>query len=150
MLFGRKAGTHRLLADHLTAEYRVKTEARERTVDEWELRTSRPDNHWLDCRVGAAQTEAGIAKTRPAKVKNGQGIYITDNSVTSTTSHCRAPHTRWDESAAPSGKSSSRGVLAPSRSMEDAADEGVGREDHVGVWQERSDVKSGIVWAVLT
>jgi phage terminase large subunit GpA-like protein len=53
-LFGREPGPHRLLADHLTAEYRVKTEARGRTVDEWKLRAGRPDNHWLDCLVGAA------------------------------------------------------------------------------------------------
>lgn len=51
-LFGRDETTHRLLAEHLTAEYRVKTEARDRTVDEWKLKAIRPDNHWLDCLVG--------------------------------------------------------------------------------------------------
>jgi len=56
-LFGRPsddAGRHRLLADHLTAEYRVKTEGRGRTVDEWKLHAGGLDNHWLDCLVGAA------------------------------------------------------------------------------------------------
>jgi hypothetical protein len=53
-LFGRAADAHRLLADHLTSEYRVKTEGRGRTVDEWKLRLSGIDNHWLDCLVGAA------------------------------------------------------------------------------------------------
>jgi phage terminase large subunit GpA-like protein len=53
-LFGRDADRHRLLADHLTAEYRIKTLAQGRTVDEWKLRASRPDNHWLDCLVGCA------------------------------------------------------------------------------------------------
>ncbi|MFO8012571.1 MAG: terminase gpA endonuclease subunit, partial [Phycisphaerae bacterium] len=53
-LFGRDPKAHRLLADHLTAEYRVKTLARDRTVDEWKLRPTRPDNHWLDCLVGCA------------------------------------------------------------------------------------------------
>jgi hypothetical protein len=53
-LFGRDDKAHRLLADHLTAEYRVKTVARDRTVDEWKLRATRPDNHWLDCLVGCA------------------------------------------------------------------------------------------------
>ncbi|NQT19089.1 MAG: hypothetical protein HQ592_05255, partial [Planctomycetes bacterium] len=24
------------------------------TVDEWKLKASRPDNHWLDCLVGCA------------------------------------------------------------------------------------------------
>ena len=53
-LFGRKAAEHRLLADHLTAEYRVKTEGRGRTVDEWKPRAGNPDNHWFDCLVGCA------------------------------------------------------------------------------------------------
>jgi hypothetical protein len=45
---------HRLLAEHLTAEYRVKTQGRGRTVDEWKLRAEGLDNHWLDCLVGSA------------------------------------------------------------------------------------------------
>jgi len=53
-LFGRSADRHRLLADHLTSEYRVKTEGRGRTVDEWKLRLAGADNHWLDCLVGSA------------------------------------------------------------------------------------------------
>ncbi|MCD4823464.1 MAG: phage terminase large subunit family protein, partial [Phycisphaerae bacterium] len=53
-LFGRDAGKHRLLADHLIAEFRIKTMARDRVVDEWKLRATRPDNHWLDCIVGCA------------------------------------------------------------------------------------------------
>ncbi|MCC5830151.1 MAG: phage terminase large subunit family protein [Phycisphaeraceae bacterium] len=51
---GRDEKAHRLLADHLTAEYRVKAMAQGRTVDEWKLRATRPDNHWLDCLVGCA------------------------------------------------------------------------------------------------
>jgi len=53
-LFGRQPERHRLLADHLTSEYRVKTEGRGRTVDEWKLRVDGLDNHWLDCLVGCA------------------------------------------------------------------------------------------------
>jgi hypothetical protein len=53
-LFGHDAESHRLLAEHLTAEYRVKTEGRGRVVDEWKLRPEASDNHWLDCLVGAA------------------------------------------------------------------------------------------------
>ncbi|MEM7630349.1 MAG: terminase gpA endonuclease subunit, partial [Planctomycetota bacterium] len=53
-LFGHKPEVHRLLAEHLTAEFRVKTEGRGRTVDEWKLRVSGLDNHWLDCLVGSA------------------------------------------------------------------------------------------------
>ncbi|MCA9091678.1 MAG: hypothetical protein KDA90_23955, partial [Planctomycetaceae bacterium] len=53
-LFGADANAHRLLAEHLSAEYRVKTEGRGRTVDEWKLRPERSDNHWLDGLVGSA------------------------------------------------------------------------------------------------
>jgi len=53
-LFGRSTERHRLLSEHLTSEYRVKTEGRGRTVDEWKLRVDGIDNHWLDCLVGAA------------------------------------------------------------------------------------------------
>jgi hypothetical protein len=52
---GKKApDLHRLLAEHLTSEYRVRTEGRGRTVDEWKLRAAGADNHWLDGLAGAA------------------------------------------------------------------------------------------------
>lgn len=53
-LFGDTPVAHRLLSEQLTAEYRVKTEGRGRTVDEWKIRPEQPDNHWLDCLVGCA------------------------------------------------------------------------------------------------
>jgi hypothetical protein len=53
-LFGQKPEVHRLFAEHLTAEYRVRTEGRGRTVDEWKPRPGQPDNHWLDGIVGCA------------------------------------------------------------------------------------------------
>jgi hypothetical protein len=53
-LFGERPEAHRLFAEHVTAEYRVKTEGRGRTVDEWKHRPERSDNHWLDCLVGSA------------------------------------------------------------------------------------------------
>ncbi len=53
-LFGQKPEPHRLFAEHLTAEYRVRTEGRGRTVDEWKPRLGHPDNHWLDGIVGCA------------------------------------------------------------------------------------------------
>ena len=52
-LFGIGPDQHRLFADHITAEYRVRTEGRGRTVDEWKQRPERSDNHWLDCLVGS-------------------------------------------------------------------------------------------------
>ena len=45
---------HRLLADHLSAEYRVTVSGRGRAVDEWKLKPSKFDNHWFDCLVGCA------------------------------------------------------------------------------------------------
>lgn len=54
--------THRLFADHVTAEYRVETEGRGRKVQEWQPRPGR-ENHWLDCLTGAAVAAsiAGLA-----------------------------------------------------------------------------------------
>lgn len=64
-LFGRKPGEHQLLAEHLTAEYRVKTEARGRVVDEWKIRAGGPDNHWLDCLVGCAVAASILGAVLP-------------------------------------------------------------------------------------
>ena len=59
LLFGKAgkkapAALHRMLADHLTAEYSVTTEGRGRTLEEWKVRLSGSDNHLLDCTVGCA------------------------------------------------------------------------------------------------
>lgn len=51
-LFGDDPAAHRLFADHLTAEFRVRTTGRGRELDEWKAKPSRQDNHWLDCLVG--------------------------------------------------------------------------------------------------
>jgi hypothetical protein len=51
---GGGSGGHRLLAEHLTAEYRVRTQGRGREVDEWKLRTPGGENHWFDGLVGCA------------------------------------------------------------------------------------------------
>ncbi len=62
------AGQHELLAEHLTAEYPVRVEARGRVVDEW--KTLGRDNHWLDCLVGSA-VAASIAGLSPAATETG-------------------------------------------------------------------------------
>ncbi len=67
-LFGDNPDHHRLIAEHLTSEYRVKTEGRGRTVDEWKLRPERGDNHWLDCLVGCA-----VAASMQGAVLTGTG-----------------------------------------------------------------------------
>ena len=53
-LYGDKAADHRLFADHVCSEYRVRTSGRGREIDEWKHRPERPDNHWWDCLVGCA------------------------------------------------------------------------------------------------
>lgn len=53
-LWGDTPGTHQMIANHLTAEYRTQTEGRGRTVWEWKLPPNKPDNHLLDCLAGAA------------------------------------------------------------------------------------------------
>jgi phage terminase large subunit GpA-like protein len=78
-LFGRKPVEHQLIAEHLTAEYRVRTEARSsggggggtsggggRVVDEWKLRAGGPDNHWFDCLVGCAAAASIQGAALPA------------------------------------------------------------------------------------
>ncbi|MBN2584988.1 MAG: phage terminase large subunit family protein [Planctomycetes bacterium] len=57
-LWGRSGSVHRLFAEHMTAEYRVRVEARGRVVDEWKARVGKPDNHWFDGMVGCATAAA--------------------------------------------------------------------------------------------
>jgi len=64
-LFGRQPTDHQLLAEHVSAEYRVRTEARGRVVDEWKLRAGGPDNHWLDCLVGCAVAASVLGASLP-------------------------------------------------------------------------------------
>ncbi|WP_176013936.1 terminase gpA endonuclease subunit [Victivallis sp. Marseille-Q1083] len=64
-LYGRHPQIHQLIAEHLTAEYRVKTIGRGRTVDEWKLRPERSDNHWLDCCAGCAVCASMLGATLP-------------------------------------------------------------------------------------
>ena len=53
-LWGRNPETHMLFSEHMTAEYRVKTEGRGRRVEEWKMRPEAKDNHWWDGIVGNA------------------------------------------------------------------------------------------------
>jgi hypothetical protein len=53
-LFGTKPDQHRLFADHLCAEFRIRTEGRGRVCEEWKIKPERPDNHWFDGLVGCA------------------------------------------------------------------------------------------------
>lgn len=64
-LYGRNPEAHQLFADHLTAEYSVKTEGRNRIVDEWKMRPDGRDNHWLDGVVGCAVAAAVLGVSLP-------------------------------------------------------------------------------------
>lgn len=59
-LFGDDPSTHRMLADHLMAEYcEVNTNERTKlTVEEWYAKPGKPDNHWLDAVVGCCVAAA--------------------------------------------------------------------------------------------
>jgi phage terminase large subunit GpA-like protein len=64
-LFGDGPQQHCLFAEHITAEYRVKTAGRGRTVDEWKVRPGNPENHWFDCLVGSAVGASMLGVTLP-------------------------------------------------------------------------------------
>jgi hypothetical protein len=73
-LYGRQPLIHQMLAEHLTSEYRVKTEGRGRKVDEWKLRPEASDNHWLDCMVGSAVAASMLGATLPGIGDSGKPI----------------------------------------------------------------------------
>ena len=81
-LYGRIPGAHQLFAEHLTAEYRVKTQGRGRTVDEWKLKPQSHDNHFLDCVAGCAVCGsllgASLPETLPAKLDRKPMIRLSD------------------------------------------------------------------------
>jgi hypothetical protein len=70
-LYGHDRERHRLLAEHLTAEYRVRTEGRGRVVDEWRLKPDGPDNHWFDGLVGCAVAASILGVVLPGTESAG-------------------------------------------------------------------------------
>jgi hypothetical protein len=72
-LFGHDPERHRLIAEHLTAEYRIRTEGRGRVVDEWRLRPDGFDNHWFDgvvgCAVAASMLGASLTGTGAGRIE---------------------------------------------------------------------------------
>lgn len=83
-LFGSNPNAHRMLAEHLTAEYPVRTAGRDRELDEWKPRVNR-DNHLFDCLVGAAVAAsmegAGLGETggkRPYKAQRRQVVSFSE------------------------------------------------------------------------
>ncbi len=70
-LYGHDPERHRLLSEHLTAEYRVRTSGRGREVDEWKLRPTGFDNHWLDGVVGCAVAASLVGVALPGTSDQG-------------------------------------------------------------------------------
>jgi hypothetical protein len=79
-----RQNTLQMVADHLTAEYRVRVTAERgsrRVVDEWKLPPGKPDNHLLDCITGTAvaasicrcklQHKASTTKTASPEPQDG-------------------------------------------------------------------------------
>jgi hypothetical protein len=73
---------HQLFAEHLTAEYRVKTEGRGRVVDEWKLRPEAHDNHWFDgivgCAVAASMEGAVLPGTQEGAAPKRERIKLSE------------------------------------------------------------------------
>lgn len=73
---------HRLFAEHLTAEYRVRTQGRGRTVDEWKSRPNQPDNHWFDgivgCAVAGSILGAALFGDDGKSVPNGKRLKLSE------------------------------------------------------------------------
>ncbi len=89
-LFGDRPYEHQLLADHLTAEFRIITTGRGRKLEEWQQRPGRKENHWWDCLVYAtvgaslqgliwnaasAAGEPSRAQAQPKKKRRWSEIY---------------------------------------------------------------------------
>ena len=70
-LFGDNAATHRMIAEHVTAEFRTRTSGRGREVDEWAMKPGRPDNHLFDCLVGAHVAASIRGVELPGSVSRG-------------------------------------------------------------------------------
>ena len=69
-LFGHSNERHRMISEHITAEYRVRTEGRGRKVDEWKPRPNR-DNHLLDCAVGCCVAASMVGASLPTVHADG-------------------------------------------------------------------------------
>lgn len=71
-LYGHQPDRHRLLSEHLSAEYRVVVSGRGRTVDEWKMRPEHGDNHWFDgcvgCAVAASMQGSNLEGVAPVKL----------------------------------------------------------------------------------
>jgi hypothetical protein len=77
-LFQAEPPEHRMLADHLLAEFRILVDANGRKVYEWQEYPEKRDNHFLDCLVGccvgASMQGAVLESLKPAAKKPKQTL----------------------------------------------------------------------------
>jgi hypothetical protein len=65
-LYGKEAGRHEMASHHLAAEYSSPVTIRGVTFDKWQVRPERPDNHLLDCVVGACVAYSVLTDKGPS------------------------------------------------------------------------------------
>jgi hypothetical protein len=79
-IFG-KPPDHELLAEHIAgSETWTETKGHGRTVREWTLLPSKPDNHWLDCLTGCAVAASMVGVKLPGETApsvSGSGTHKT-------------------------------------------------------------------------
>lgn len=68
-LFKANMQSHRMLADHLHAEYPVLVSAQGREINEWQTRPNHPDNHLFDCLVGCCVAGSILGAALPSDVQ---------------------------------------------------------------------------------
>lgn len=90
-LYGSRPYEHELYAEHMTAEFRVRTQGRGRTVDEWKLRPDRSDNHWLDCTVGCAVLASSMGCALPENRQDNARRAISLRSIEAGKSQSSQP-----------------------------------------------------------
>lgn len=72
-LFAGEKEEHRLFCEHMISEYSIRTEGRDRKVDEWRQRPNMKENHWWDCLVGAA-VAASFSGIKMAEIDSGKPV----------------------------------------------------------------------------
>lgn len=81
-LFGDEPEQHKLFSEHLTAENGVKTEGRGRSVVEWKIKPTRPDNDWLDglagCCVAASIQGVTLSETAGPKARTPHKVKLSE------------------------------------------------------------------------
>lgn len=65
---------HQMIADHCTAEYAVRVEAKGRKIDEWQLKSGKPDNHLFDCLVGNTVAASLLGLRRKGQVQTKRKV----------------------------------------------------------------------------